>query len=1114
MNTPRKRVDVRVPVRSGTPVLLVMLLAACGGGGSGGGGAGDNGGSSAGGSTAGQTTGPDLVSISASVAAPTVAGGGLTQINLVVANPGNAAAANVTANVDLGVGLASIVVSCSSQNGAVCPASPSSLATPSLPAGGSLRFAVVVSVAPGMRGSITSTVSVRADGDMVTANNRADVIISAYSADLRVRSTTSGGAFFSGAIATYKMTVSNAGPDAARDITIQAVPGPGQTLSSIACVASAASCPASVGAVLTVPELPNGESLEFTVNASIDPTTFGAISGTLHVNALGDPNPSDNVATSSATARFPVSPQSPSFVALRSDRGDFIGLGRSYYYDGAVAQIDVTASGNSLTVRVQGDATWTGEFVLPQSHATLVPGTYSNLSRYLFHDTAVGGLSWTGGPDGRGCNVLSGSLTVDAVTFVAGALETIDLYFVQHCESGVPSLRGQIHWNAGDVTHPPGPVNPPPMGLWTPPMGATPATGSYVYLQSDLDDWVGLGGLYRYTQADALLTLTPAANQLSVGILGNERWTGNFKAMSVLSTLEPGFYGDLHRFPFHNPARGGLTWSGEGRSCNRLNGWFAVDSIAYSAGSLTSIELRFEQRCDDVPGANGALRGKIYWDSTDPVQPAGPQNPPPTGLWSPPAGSTPMTGNYVFLQSDAGDFIGRGQTHVYTQADSSLRLSTIGARLELFIDGDEFWMGNFRAMSTLAQLEPGYYENFGQSSSHNPAFGGLSWQGEGRGCSRPSGWFVVDSISFSGGALAAIDLRFEQHCEHASPALRGEIHWALGDSTQPPGPQDPPPANLWSPPPGATPANGNYVYLSSSPGDYLGDGNTYTYTGADAILDVNADMWPSGPRLAVSVRGDHSWNGDFVGMSMLQRLEPGYYGNLERFPYHNPVRGGLNWLGQGRFCNDLTGWYVIDDVVYSGSDVESLDLRFEQSCDGLPPLHGAVHWTASDSTRPSGPELPPPANLWRPAPGETPASGNYVYLVSEPGDSVGAEQTYTITDASHTVTLEHDGGLFSIDISGGSSWWGGLFKAMDSISELEPGYYGGLQQYPVHNPARGGLRWYGQGRSCNLANGWFVVDSITYSAGSLASIDLRFEQRCVTLATPNGALRGEIHWIR
>ncbi len=96
-----------------------------------------------------------------------------------------------------------------------------------------------------------------------------------------------------------------------------------------------------------------------------------------------------------------------------------------------------------------------------------------------------------------------------------------------------------------------------------------------------------------------------AALRVSVG-----GWNGEFYGMTGLSRLQPGYYGDLQRYPFHNAAKGGLSWSGNGRGCNTLKGWFVVDSVSYSLGQMTAIDLRFEQHCE---GGAAAQRGVIHW---------------------------------------------------------------------------------------------------------------------------------------------------------------------------------------------------------------------------------------------------------------------------------------------------------------------------------------------------------------------------------------------------------------------------------------------------------------------------------------------------------------------
>ena len=196
-----------------------------------------------------------------------------------------------------------------------------------------------------------------------------------------------------------------------------------------------------------------------------------------------------------------------------------------------------------------------------------------------------------------------------------------------------------------------------------------PATGNYIYLESELGDFIGAGGNYLYTLRDSEIIATTTNGHLSISVNGDEGWGGDFQAMNSLSRLEVGYYGDLQRYPFHNPTMGGLNWSGEGRGCNTLTGWFVVDSVTYDGMTLDSIDLRFGQHCE---GGSPALHGEIHWDADDPTTAPGPVVPPPTGLWAPPSGATPATGNYVCLQS----YVGAADTYLYTQADSVIRVNS------------------------------------------------------------------------------------------------------------------------------------------------------------------------------------------------------------------------------------------------------------------------------------------------------------------------------------------------------------------------------------------------------------------------------------------------------
>jgi hypothetical protein len=136
--------------------------------------------------------------------------------------------------------------------------------------------------------------------------------------------------------------------------------------------------------------------------------------------------------------------------------------------------------------------------------------------------------------------------------------------------------------------------------------------------------------------------------------------------------------------------------------------------------------------------------------------------------------------------------------------------------------------------------------------------------------------------------------------------------------------------------------SGNYVYLQSDTGDYIGSGTTYTFTQDNVQITASA----TGGHLSVTVTGNQDWwFGDFVVPNSLSQLQSGYYGNLTRYPFNDPAVGGLDWFGNGRGCNTLSGWFAIDNVTYNSGNLTAIDLRFEQHCEGWSPaLYGWIHW--------------------------------------------------------------------------------------------------------------------------------------------------------------------------
>lgn len=920
--------------------VAAALLVACGGGGGGGG---------TGGDTPAPTPPPVVPPARSSVGlvavGPTepLAGGETATITLTISNTGPVTATGLVLTPNLASGLTLTGFGCTGALGGRCsyPTSlkATSLALPNLPSKASLTVVLKAQLPFNVSGTLTSTPAVQAANDDSAADNQASAAVQAFAADIVVSGSGPSAPLAAGATAHYTMTVSNAGPDAARRLQVVTRLGEqddnnlqSQTPASLSCSASGgAICPALLGAHYThVPLLPKNGSLVFSLATTLRPDVSGNVLTRMGVDVPGDTQPDNNRVSFQFPAYLPAQAAQPgqSLVTLQSEIGDFIGGGRSYRYTAGNARLAVQASGGSLQLEVTGDERWRAEFVLPAGITQIQPGSYTGLKRPPFHDAAVGGLSWVG--EARGCNQVAGSFTVNSAAYTAGQLSAVDLSFEQFCDGKSAPLRGQVRWFASDTTAAPGPLNPPPAGLWAAPVGATPATGNFFYVQDEPWVWPGSGGSHVYTPADAVMRVTANGPRISVRVDGRESWSGELQGMEGQATLQPGYYGQVRRSASANPVRGGMDWG----PCNALLGWFAIDKVTYTDGVLTALDARFEQHCD----AGGARRGQIRWDASDRTAPPGPADP-PAGLWAPGPGALPASGSHVHLESGFNDFAGGETRSTYTQANAVLGVSLSGRKLRVDVKGDETWTGEFEGMNSIADLRPGYYGSL-STWPFNPTRGGLDWWGgQGRNCD-PSGWFVIDSLTRVNDTLTALTLRFEQRCSDGRLALRGVVHWDASDRSTAPGPVAVP-ANLWAPDAAATPAGGRYIVLASDADEFVGDGRTHAYTPANATLSVTG----SGRRISVTVNGAQTWRSEFEGMNSISELQPGYYAGVQRHPFHNPAKGGLDWSGEGRGCNKSAGWFAIDRISFVNDELTSLILRFEQRCDGgVLALRGKIHW--------------------------------------------------------------------------------------------------------------------------------------------------------------------------
>jgi hypothetical protein len=256
------------------------------------------------------------------------------------------------------------------------------------------------------------------------------------------------------------------------------------------------------------------------------------------------------------------------------------------------------------------------------------------------------------------------------------------------------------------------------------------------------------------------------------------------------------------------------------------------------------------------------------------------------------------------------------------------------------------------------------------------------------------------------------------------------------------------------------------------------------------------------------------------------RLEPGLYAD-EHFAADPDFWSGPDpdHVGDINFgaCPGGPSWYAVDGVEYRGDGtISALDLRFGSACPGSGPettYVGAVRFDADHPVTLDTPR-PVPGDLWQAPASGVPASGNYAYFTSEPGDWIGqgTTQLYTGSDGpisfstaygSHTLHVRGfpDGHPYEID------GWEIDLPVAAAAGRLREGFYPDLLRVPFHNRGRGGLSVKHGSHGCSNSIAWAAIDDVEYDGDEITRLDLRFEHRCAEFGTPEPPSRGEIHYV-
>lgn len=198
-------------------------------------------------------------------------------------------------------------------------------------------------------------------------------------------------------------------------------------------------------------------------------------------------------------------------LSFSGDEGDYISGGRTYAYStDAKDRLTVNASEdrNHIAVSVSGlnSDWWTLDLAAPSGTA-LTAGTYGEATRYPFQGANAPGLNLSG--NGRGCNELTGTFTVQNVVFGPhGYVQALDATYEQHCEGGEPALRGEVH-----IANPPAPPELA-IGLKVATDGTASTLNGNAYLHGTVD-----------CTAAAKVTLSGAATQVKRNVIIRGNYT-------------------------------------------------------------------------------------------------------------------------------------------------------------------------------------------------------------------------------------------------------------------------------------------------------------------------------------------------------------------------------------------------------------------------------------------------------------------------------------------------------------------------------------------------------------------------------------------------------------
>ena len=334
----------------------------------------------------------------------------------------------------------------------------------------------------------------------------------------------------------------------------------------------------------------------------------------------------------------------------------------------------------------------------------------------------------------------------------------------------------------------------------------------------DNEPFAAVGNSYSTTEE------TPLTVSAAAGVRANDTVTAPLSATSVTAELVSG------------PTRGTLSFNADGSFTYTPQANFAgTDAFTYrlrdgiGVSNTATVSITVANANDAPVAANDAYT--VAEDGTLTVAVA--------------AGTTSLS-----MVSDAGDWIGQGQTYNLSPANGTFSVSGNANYLTVNYqhptNGSNYWSLTFRSPFDNVPLTAGQYVGATRAAFRTPGNPGLDITGQHRGSNTLTGFFTVLQIEVSPtGQVTRFAADFEQHSEGATPALRGSVRFnyapggsgVLSNDSDPDG--DPLSAILVSGPAHgqlALNANGTLTYTPDA--NYFGP-DSFIYKANDGALDSN-----------------------------------------------------------------------------------------------------------------------------------------------------------------------------------------------------------------------------------------------------------------------------------